>query len=122
MSNIPPNEQNPFSEQAYSEPAAVPPQKWQEQGDGTGGMIPYKNAPALLAYYLGVFSLVPCLGFFVAVPAVVLGIVGLRNAKRNPVVRGQVHAWIGIIAGSIFSLVWGGLMIMGLIGILTAGR
>ena len=29
-----------------------------EAGDATGGVIPYKNLPALLAYYLGMFSLV----------------------------------------------------------------
>ena len=29
------------------------------EGDATGGVIPYKNVPALVAYYLGVFSLIP---------------------------------------------------------------
>ena len=32
------------------------------QGDATGGVIPYKNAPALVAYYLGLFSIFPVLG------------------------------------------------------------
>ena len=43
-----------------------------EQGDATGGIIPYKNGPALMAYYLGIFSLIPCLGLVLAIPAFVL--------------------------------------------------
>lgn len=119
MSKIPPGDENPFADHGDVEPMAAPAQKWQEEGDATGGLIPYKNAPALLAYYLGVFSLIPCFGFFLAVPAFVLGIIGLRNASRHPAVRGQVHAWIGIIAGAIFTLLWGGLMLAGVIGMLA---
>lgn len=77
------------------------------QGDGTGGMIPYKNPAALAAYYLGIFSFIPLIGLFLAVPAFVLGILGLRAKKRTPAIRGSVHAWIGIILGGIFSVVWG---------------
>ena len=77
------------------------------QGDGTGGVIPYKNPAALAAYYLGLFSFIPLLGLFLAIPAFVLGILGLRARKRNPVVRGSVHAWIGIILGGIFTIIWG---------------
>ena len=47
--------------------------QWQpvagEQGDATGGVIPYKNGPALAAYYLGIFSLIPCGGLLLAIPA-----------------------------------------------------
>jgi hypothetical protein len=35
----------------------------------------------------------------------VLGIKGLRKAKAEPHVKGQVHAWIGIVCGSIFGLI-----------------
>ena len=47
-------------------------------------VIPYKNAPALIGYYLGIFSLIPCIGGVLALGAVPLGIVGLRNARANP--------------------------------------
>ncbi len=77
------------------------------EGDATGGIIPYKNLPALFAYYLGLFSLLPCLGLFLAIPALVLGIMGLKKRKQNPAVKGSVHAWIGIVMGGIFTLVWG---------------
>jgi uncharacterized protein YqgC (DUF456 family) len=81
-------------------------------GDATGGVIPYKNPPALIAYYLGVFSLLPCIGLFLAIPALVLGIIGLMKRNANPAVKGSVHAWIGIVMGGIMTLVWGGLLIL----------
>ena len=68
--------------------------QWQpvvhEQGDATGGVIPYKNGQALAAYYLGIFSMNPSVG--------------------------SVHAWIGIIMGGIFTIIWGGLTMLLLIG------
>jgi hypothetical protein len=69
------------------------------QGDATGGIIPYKNPLALIAYYLGIFGLIPCFGPVLALPAVVLGILGLRKHKQNPLIRGVVHAWLGIVLG-----------------------
>ncbi|MDD2764347.1 MAG: hypothetical protein PHE83_10275 [Opitutaceae bacterium] len=71
------------------------------RGDATGGIIPYKNPHALTAYYLGVFSVIPGLGFFSGVAAVVLGVSGLKKRARDPVIRGSVHAWIGIVCGSL---------------------
>ncbi len=104
---------------------AAPPS--QSEGDATGGVIPYKNPPALIAYYCGVFSLIACVPFFVPVPivALVLGIKGLRKAKAEPQVKGQVHAWIGIVCGSIFTVV--GLVstvgaIVAIIASMTQGR
>jgi len=119
MSQLPSDEQNPFSQDPYVPPrAAGQPQgePGQQQGDGTGGVIPYKNPSALIGYYLGVFSIIPCFGLFLAVPAVILGIAGLRHYGRNPMVKGQVHAWIAIIAGSLFGLVWGILIVLAITG------
>ncbi len=75
---------------------AAPPQT-----DATGGLIPYKNVPALVAYYLGIFSLIPCLGLILGLPALILGIIGLKRAARQPEARGKVHAWVGIILGGL---------------------
>lgn len=72
-----------------------------QQGDATGGVIPYKNPHALTAYYLGIFGLIPIIGFFLAIPAFILGISGLKKRKRNPVIKGAIHAWIGIILGAL---------------------
>lgn len=77
---------------------------------GDGGVttfVPYKNACGLAAYYLGVFALIPCFGIPLGVAALVTGILGVRNAKKNPKIKGAVHAWIGIILGFITLLLHG---------------
>ena len=65
---------------------------------GLESLIPVRNMPALVAYYLGIFSLMPCLGLLLCIPACVLGIIGLVKASRHPEVKGKVHAWIGVFA------------------------
>jgi hypothetical protein len=84
-----------------------------------GGLMPLKNPPALVAYYLGIFSLIPLLGIPMGIAAVVMGIKALRNAREHPEVKGKVHAWIGIIAAGFFAflyLVLTGLFVFGLRG------
>ena len=77
-----------------------------EEGDATAGIIPYKNPNALLAYYIGLFSLIPGIGFFMAIIAIWLGISGLRYAKQHPAVKGKVHAWVGIICAGFWLLIY----------------
>ena len=86
------------------------------EGDKTGGIIPYKNPKALLAYYLGIASGLPLIGFPFGIAAFILGIMGLRDRKRNPVIKGSVHAGIGIGCGLIFTVFWG----IALVGIVVA--
>lgn len=116
--------ENPFRDNPYDGAPqygdGVPPMPTtSSEGDSTGGVIPYKNMPALLAYYFGLFSLFPCIGLFLAIPAFVLGIMGLRKRNENPAVKGAVHAWIGIVMGGIFTLVWGAAWILGIIGMIA---
>ena len=75
------------------------------EGDSTGGIIPYKNGPALVAYYGGILSLLPALGLIAGIVAVAAGVQGLRKRRAEPWVRGSVHAWIGIVVGSLSVLV-----------------
>jgi hypothetical protein len=91
---------------------AMPYQAPAPQGDGTGGLIPYKNPRALLSYYIGLFSLVPGLSYVMAPAAIVLGVMGLKYAKQNPIVKGQVHAWIGIICGTLWTAVYYGALLL----------
>lgn len=86
------------------------------EGDATGGVIPYKNAPALIAYYCGVFSLIPIIGILVGIPGIILGVLGLRRKRANPPVKGAAHAWIGIILGGLTTMLW-----CGLIGLIVMG-
>lgn len=88
----------PEFQDAFAAPAPA-----SAQGDsGISTVIPYKNVPALIAYYVGVFCIIcpPLLCF----PAIILGVIGLRRVKENPEIKGTVHAWIGILSGSFFLL------------------
>lgn len=104
MDNQPPQNPTPNTPwppppppQGQSPPYAPPPP------DNTlGGLIPVRNSQALIAYYLGVFSLIPCLGIVLGIAAFVLGLRGLAFANQNPEVKGKAHAWVGIIAGGLF--------------------
>lgn len=80
------------------------------EGDATGGLIPYKNPKALIAYYLGIGSL---LIFPLGFVSIVLGFMGLADRKRNPVIKGSVHAWIGIVLGGL-SILCGSAIIVSL--------
>jgi hypothetical protein len=72
--------------------------------DPTGGLIPYRNPKALIAYYLGVFSLIPCLGAALGPAALILGILGLQYHKRHETAGGMGHAIAGIVLGSLVTL------------------
>src|SRR5262245_30399107 len=74
-------------------------------------IIPYKNPPALIAYYLGVLAMIPVIGVFFGVPAFVLGVIGLDKQRANSAVKGSVHAWVGIVVGGLCSLIWSGVLI-----------
>lgn len=108
MSNM--NNQNPYS----SDQQGGPPYYYQQgqpgrnpnEGDATGGVIPYKNPKALIAYYLGILSGLPVIGIPIGAAAFVLGILGLRDRARNPVIKGSVHAAIGIGCGGFFFVLW----------------
>ena len=74
-------------------------------------IIPYKNTRALMAYYLGIFSVIPLLGAPPGIAAFFLGIAGLRFRRQHPEAGGAAHAWIGIILGSLFGFGYSALII-----------
>lgn len=84
---------------------AVPPPPPLTGTDATAGIIPYKNPHALTGYYLGIFSVIPFIGFILSIPALILGVVGLKKRTRNPQIRGGAHAWVAICVGG-FSLAY----------------
>ena len=106
------SEPNPFAASTISTASVTPTPS--AEGDATGGMIPYKNPHALLAYYLGIVSGLPLIGLPFGIAAFVLGLKGLRARKENPVIKGSVHAAIGIGCGGLFSLLW---TVLGLVGL-----
>ncbi|MCP4096216.1 MAG: hypothetical protein GY748_08240 [Planctomycetaceae bacterium] len=100
------NPENPY--RATSRPQNVVRPSGSGEGDATGGLIPYKNPKALIAYYLGIGSL---LIFPLGFVSIVLGFMGLADRKRNPVIKGSAHAWIGIVLGGLSILCGIGLIL-----------
>jgi hypothetical protein len=88
--------------------------------DPVEGFIPYRNPKALIAYYLGVFSLIPCAGLFLGPAALVLGILGMRFHKQHKSAGGVGHAIAGIVLGTLTTLAHLGLVVIIVIGILSS--
>ena|SRR2546430_14011749 len=92
---------------------------------GVGYVIPYKNVPALVAYYIGVLGLIACflggLSIFTGAAALVLGTMGMMRASKNPDAHGRGHAITGIILGAVQLLAGCG-WIAGFILMLMGGR
>ncbi len=65
-----------------------------------------RNEAALAAYVLAILSPLPLVGFLFGVPAVYLGIKGLRFARRYPRAGGELQCWIGVALGGVFSVVY----------------
>ncbi|MCR9115946.1 MAG: hypothetical protein NXI22_03235 [bacterium] len=81
-----------------------------ETTDITGGVIPYKNMPALIGYYVGIVSLIPVLHFVFAPLAIILGIIGLVIRRNRPAAKGSLHAIVAIVCGVLSSVIWCGLL------------
>ncbi len=78
--------------------------------------IPYKNPKSLVAYYCGVFSLIPCLGLILGPIALIFGILAWKYSHRHTTAGGLGHAITGIILGAVTSLLNYGVVILVLIG------
>jgi hypothetical protein len=85
-------------------------------------LVPFKNAPSLVGYYLGIFSLIPCFGLLLGPAAVVFGVLGLRQSRRLPGNVGKAHAWVALICGGIASIVNIGAFALMLAGVLMSAR
>jgi hypothetical protein len=75
-------------------------------------MIPTSNPPALISYYLGLFS-IGC-GPILAPIAFVCAAKGLKKIKEDPSLPGKGHAYFGIGCGTASLLFWVALIILGL--------
>ncbi len=101
-------------------PLGYPPGAPQPPPEILGGLIP-RNAQALVAYYCGIFAIIPCIGAILGPVALVFGILGLRTAEREPYKKGKVHAWIGIVTGALFGLVYIGVGLLWLFAVAMGG-
>jgi hypothetical protein len=71
------------------------------EGSGIEALIPYHNPLGLTAYYLGVFSLIPCLGLLLGPAGLITGIMGVRAQRADPRKGGVGHSIAGIVLGSL---------------------
>ena len=97
----------------------IPASGFTKEAPIMGGLIP-RNTRALIAYYSGIFSLIPCFALVLGPVAFVAGILGVLFANKHPEAKGKVHAWIGIIIGGICFLINFLFFIISLVGILFA--
>src|SRR5262249_51780775 len=67
-------------------------------------LIPYRNPKALIAYYCGVFSLIPGGGALLGPLALILGCLGIAYVHKYPTAKGTGHAITAIILGLLTSL------------------
>lgn len=68
-------------------------------------LIPSENPKSLVAYYCGVFALIPPVGLVLGPLALLFGILGLRTAGKDPKGKGSGHSLAGIVLGPIAFLV-----------------
>ncbi len=87
-------------------PRREKPHKKSGGGEGFATVVPFRNVPALAAYYCGVFGLIPIRCFVLGPIAFILGIFGLVKKKKNPQVHGTGHAIAGIVLGLIDPILW----------------
>ncbi len=94
---------------------AAPPTVRGEMSSPRGGfsMIPSKNKPALIGYYLGFVAallfLAPAVGPILGGVTILLGIKGIRRYQADNTVRGMTHSIVAILLG-LFAVAAGGLV------------
>lgn len=65
-----------------------------------------RNPDALAAYLFGMLSPLPLLGLLFGIPAVFLGLRGLRHARLHHQAAGRLQSRIGIALGGVFASVY----------------
>ncbi len=99
------------SENPYNSPttagASQPPPTIHD-GDATGGVIPYKNPKALIAYYLGIFSGLPLIGLPLGYVALVLGVWASEIEIETQPSRAACMRPSESGGGGFFALLWTG--------------
>jgi hypothetical protein len=99
----------------FSQPPAPARVSEQPTNSTMEKLIPAKNSFALFGYYCGVFALVPCFSPILGPTALVLGCLGLKAIKRDPVLPGKAHALVAIVLGSLATVAMLALLVLILI-------
>lgn len=67
-------------------------------------LIPVKNPFAMTAYYLSVFSLIPCAGLLLGPAALVLAAKARKACQENPNLPGKAHIMVANVLGGLTTL------------------
>jgi hypothetical protein len=117
--------QRPELAQLFGQFAQAPGMQSGTPGSGGGDfistMVPAKNPPSLVAYYLGILSCIPVIGLPCAIIALIQGVKGVKLANSNPEAKGKTHAIVGLVLASIGLLI-NLVMIFGLLAIFLDGQ
>ncbi len=82
-------------------PTVAGPMPVKSDGGAVSALIPYRNPPALIGYYVAVAALIPVLGLILGPVAMILGFAGLRRRTRDRASKGLAHAWVAIVLGGL---------------------
>jgi hypothetical protein len=77
---------------------------------------------AIAAGYLAMFSILPLFGLAAAIPALICGIMALRKINDDSGLSGRGRAWFGIVAGGLFTVLWGLAAIAVVIGLIAESQ
>jgi hypothetical protein len=81
-------------------------------GQALSWLIPIgRSGWAIAAGYLGLLSILPCIGLPFSVAAVVTGILAVASINRHPKLTGLGRAWFGIVVGTLTFLLQLGFLI-----------
>lgn len=119
--SIMPAIQHPAVAPVFGAPPVVRPVIGPAPDAPMSGLIPYRNAPALVGYYVSIASLIPVVGLLLGPAAAVLGVTGFRAYRREPQRKGAAHSWVAIIIGSLTGLANWGMIIVAIVAMQRSG-
>ncbi len=78
------------------------------QNAGMRMLLPVgRSGWAIASGYCGLLSILPLVGCLFGIAAVITGLLAISDMRRNPHRHGMGRAIFGLVAGAIFTLVWG---------------
>lgn len=83
-------------------PNAMPPMPLEEIPNIKMILPINRTGLAIVAGYMGLFSLLP----FVGIVSIIIGVIAIIQLKKHPEKLGRGRAWFGIIMGVITTLFW----------------
>jgi hypothetical protein len=107
----PPSEESPRPRSGRTTLQATPPARPPSTGFAA---VATRNRAADRAFVLGLLAILPL--FPIALAAFVYGILGLSHAAQGAGATGRGKAWLGVVSGALFGVVWTAVTVSVLLG------